>query len=622
MPLRSLRFKPGIDREVSRYTAEGGWYDCDKVRFQKGLPEKIGGWRRTSNNTFLGICRSLHVWNNNGGAEYLGVGTNLKFYVEFGGAFFDITPIRATSTAGAVTFTATTGSTTLLVTDTAHGAKQDDFVTFSGAVGLGGNVAASVLNREYQITRIVNDNSYEVTLSIPALVTDTGNGGASTSAEYQINTGPEIVVSVQGYGAGAWGQGAWGIGETSQDRLRLWNQDNYGEDLFLGPSGGPLYYWKVSDGVLTRAVPVSSLIGASDVPLFQNNLLVSDIFRFAFVFGTNDIGSSAMDAMLIRWSDQEDITDWRPRATNQAGSLRLSRGSEIITAIQARQELLVYTDSALYSLQYLGAPIVWGAQLIGANTSIVGPNAVTFANGVAFWMGKDGFYQYDGRLQPLMCSLLDYIFSDINREQYRQVFAGTVEAFNEIWFFYCSADSEQINRYVVYDYVENDWVYGTLNRTAWLDTTLRDYPLAATYSNNIVEHEVGTDDNETATPAPITAFVQSGDFDLDDGDRVMFVWRCLPDVQFIGSTTGNPEVTLSFFPRYSAGGPQVNPASVGSVSSGEVVRSAVVPVTQFTEQLNTRVRGRHMAFRIESNALGVQWKLGTPRIDMRPDGRR
>ena len=622
MPIKKLMFKPGINREITRFTNDMGWYDCDKVRFRQGLPEKIGGWTRISSSTYLGVCRSLFVWNNNGGTEYVGVGTNLKFYIEFGGAYFDVTPIRTTTAAGDVTFSATSGSSTLTVTDTAHGALTNDFVTFSGALSLGGAVSAEVLNQEHQISNVIDEDIYEIELSTTATTLDTGNGGASVVGEYQVNTGPEVNVPLTGWGAGAWGEGAWGESATSTERLRLWFQDNFGEDLLLNHYGGALYYWDVSSGTSTRAVRVDSLPGASDVPVVVNISLVSDVFRFAFCFGANNIGESTVDSMLVRWSDIEDVTNWTPSATNQAGSLRLSRGSEIVGAIQARQEVLVWTDSALFSLQYLGAPAVWGAQLIGANSTIAGPKAIAYANGVAYWMGKDNLYQYDGRVTPLKSDVLKYVFNDINRAQFRQVFAGTVEEYNEIWWFYCSADSTIIDRYIIFDYLENDWSYGTLARTAWADSSLLDYPIAATYSHNIVEHENGLDDNETATTLPINAYVQSGSFSIEDGDRAMFIWRVLPDIGFQGSTADNPSVDMSFFPRPNSGGAYKNPASVGAASEATVTRSTTVPVEVFTEQLNIRVRGRNMAIRIESNDLGVTWQLGIPRVDMRPDGRR
>jgi hypothetical protein len=402
----------------------------------------------------------------------------------------------------------------------------------------------------------------------------------------------------------------------------LWSQSNFGEDLVFGPRGGAIYYWDATSGATTRGVLLSSLGGASGVPTVQNYILISDISRFVFCFGSNDIGTATQDPMLIRWSDQEDATNWTPAATNQAGSLRLSRGTEIVTAAQSRQEVLVWTNSAMYSLQYVGAPAVWTAQLVGENTSIASQNAVAYANGVAYWMGIDKFYKYDGRTQALPCDLRKFVFNDFNDLQYNQVFAGTNEAFHEVWWFYCSASSSTVDRYVVYNYVQNIWYYGTMARTAWLDSGLRNYPLAATYSNNLVNHEFGVDDNETGTPAAINAYISSAEFDLDDGHKFAFIWRVLPDITFDGSTAGSPQATMTLLPLKSSGSGYNDPASEGGTNSSTVTRTAVLPVEQYTGQIYTRVRGRQLAMKIESDALGVHWQLGAPRIDMRPDGRR
>jgi hypothetical protein len=629
MPLKKLTFKPGVNREITRYANEAGWYDCDKVRFRRGFPEKIGGWQRISATNFLGVCRSLWNWSTLGDANIIGVGTHLKFYLEQGGGYNDITPLRATTAAGDVTFAASNGDATLTVTDAGHGARVDDFVTFSGAVSLGGNITADVLNQEYQISAVVDANNYEVeakdeTTGDPVLAnaSDTGNGGASVVGAYQIYTGAAYAIPLTGWGGGSWSAGTWGTGGTSAEAIRLWSQSNFGEDLVFGPRGSAIYYWDATNGVTTRAVALSSLPGASDVPNSQNLLLVSDIYRFVFCFGTNDVGTATVDPMLIRWSDQEDAVNWTPAATNQAGSLRLSRGTEIVAAKQARQEVLVWTDSSLYSLQYLGAPAVWGAQLVGDNISIASQNAVAFASGVAFWMGKDKFYAYDGRSQPLPSDLRRHVFGDFNTLQYDQVFAGTNEAFHEVWWFYCSADSDTIDKYVIYNYVEKTWYYGSLARTAWLDSGLRNYPLAATYTYNLVNHEEGLDDNETATTAPIVASITSGQFDIDDGDKFAFVRRIMPDLTFNGSTASSPTVTLTLTPLNNSGSGYNSPASEGGSSSGSVIRSATVPVEAYTGQIDLRVRGRQMAFKIESTGEGVSWQLGTPRVDLRPDGRR
>ena len=620
MPLQKIVFKPGVNRENTRYTTEGGWYDCDKVRFRQGTPEKIGGWQRISATTFLGVCRSLWNWVTLGSQNLLGVGTNLKFYIENGGAYNDITPLRVVpaATLGNNPFSTTSGSTTVTVTDAAGGYADGAFVTFSGATAVGG----LDLNGEYQLTTIgTSTTTYNITAASAASSTATG-GGAAVVAAYQINPGPEYAVPLSGWGAGAWGSGTWGLGSTSVDALRIWNQNNFGQDLIFGPRGEGLYYWDANTSLTTRGVLLSSLAGASDVPLYQNFLLVSDASRFVIVFGTNEIGDTILDPMLIRWSDQEDPVQWTPAITNQAGSVRLSHGSRIVTALQSRQEILVYTDASLYSLQYLGPPFVWGSQLLADNISIVGPNAATIASGVSYWMGVDKFYKYDGRVQTLRCDLREYIFSDINQAQYEQVFASTNEGFNEVWFFYCSENSTAIDKYVVYNYGEDIWYYGTMARTAWLDSGLRNYPLAATYNHNVVNQEQGVDDNETGTALPIEAYITSSEFDIGDGHNFGFVWRVLPDITFRGSTAASPQATMYLKPLQNSGSGYNNPESVAGSNSGAVTRTAVIPVEQFTGQINTRVRGRQMAFKIDSNALGVTWQLGAPRMDIRPDGRR
>jgi len=609
MPLQKIVFKPGVNRENTRYTTEGGWYDCDKVRFRQGTPEKIGGWQRVSPNAFLGTCRSLWNWVTLGFLNLVGVGTNLKFYIEKGGAYNDITPLRVTTTLPNNPFTGN-GTTTVTVNAPAHGAVTGDFVTFSGVTG----ASAALLNGEFQLT-VVNVNTYTITTSSSVPIGATG--GAAVSAAYQINTGAAFSVPLTGWGAGTWGSGPWGTGTVTDLPIRLWTQKNWGEDLVFGPRGGGMYYWDASTGVTTRGYNLATAVGASDVPTLQNVIFVSDVNRFVFAMGCNDYGSSTLDPMLIRWSAQEDALDWTPVATNQAGSLRLSTGSEIITAIQARQEIVVFTDSALYSLQYLEPPIVWGAQLLGDNISIVGPNAVAIASGVVYWMGVDKFYAYDGRVQTLPCDVRRYVFSDFNSSQASQVFAGTNEGFNEVWWFYCSAGSYSVDRYVVYNYLERIWYYGTMARTAWLDSGLRDYPIAATYSHNLVNHEQGIDDNETATSLPISANISSSEFDIGDGHNFGFVWRMLPDITFENSTAGSATVNMTLYGLYNSGSGSID-------SSGKpVVRGSTYVITEeFTGQIYTRVRGRQLIFKIDSNQLGTTWQLGAPRIDIRPDGRR
>lgn len=699
MTLKKLALKPGVNRENTRYTSEGGWYECDKIRFRQGTPEKIGGWQRISNHTFLGICRSLWNWVTLGGLNLIGVGTNVKFYISSGGRYYDITPYREQVTL-TDPFQTTNGSPIVEVTDANGGFEDGDYVTFYGGTAVGG----LTIQGTYQITATSN-TTYTITATSNASSSTTGGG--TVYALYQVNVGPAFVVPLTGWGAGPWGAGVWGVGQASTDALRLWSQSNFGEDLVFGPRGGGIYYWDASLGfqpasfsatvasptvitsiaymdgtpirfapdagatlptgiepgkiyyvrsitdttfnisatpsgalinvsgagtgtshILANAYLLSDFSGATDVPIQQNYILVSDISRFVFAFGTNDYGSTIFDPMLIRWCDQEDPFNWTPAATNQAGFLRLSRGSEIVTALQSRQELLVWTDVALYSLQYVGAPIVWSAQIVGENISIVGQNSVAYANGVSYWMGKEKFYKYDGRTQALRCDLRRYIFDDINELQYAQIVAGTNEGFHEIWWFYCSKGSTQNDRYVVYNYMEDIWYYGTLGRTAWLDSGLRSYPLAATYNNLLVDHEFGLDNNEGTTSLPITAYITSSEFDLDDGHNFMFVWRVLPDITFQNSTAVAPTATVYLLPLknsgsgYSVNTPTNDNHSVANQSFSNVTRTAVLPVEKFTGQIFTRVRGRQMAMKVESTGLGVTWQLGSMRLDTRPDGRR
>jgi hypothetical protein len=631
MPLKKLQLRPGVNKENTRYANENGWYDSDKVRFRQGTPEKIGGWQRISSYTFQGICRSLWNWVTLGFANLIGVGTNLKFYISNGGQYYDVTPIRATASLGSNPFSAN-GTTTVTVTATSHGAITNDFVTFSGATG----TYASTLNAEYQITVLTN-NTYTITTA--SALTAGSYGGAGVSAAYQISVGPSIEVPLVGWGSGAWSSGTWGTSATSTSALRLWNQNNFGENLIFGYRGGAIYYWDAAGGTSTRGVLLSSLTGASDVPTVQNIVYVSDN-RFVFAFGCNDYGSGTLNPMLIRWSDQEQPTKWTVTATGQAGSLTLSHGSIIVTAVQTRQEIVVFTDSSVYSLQYLGLPAVWGQQILGDNISIINQNAAIVASGVIYWMGVDKFYLYDGRVQTLNCDLRKFIYQDINLGQSGQVFCGTNEGFNEVWWFYCSITGPSgtgtianpntvIDRYVIYNYVEPDgkggkgvWYYGTMARTAWLDSGLRDYPMGATYNYNLVDHELGVDNNETATALPIEAYISSSEFDIDDGDRFGFVYRMLPDMSFEGSTAANPAVTMTLYPMQNSGSGYNDPTSIAGSDNAAVTRTAQVPIEKYTGQVYIRVRGRQMIMKISSTALGVQWQLGYPRIDIRQDGRR
>ena len=695
--LKKIIFKPGVNRENTRYYTENGWYDCDKIRFRQGSPQKLGGWNRISSSTFDGVCRSLWAWETLGQVTLIGVGTNTKFYISRGGSYYDITPIR---TAANLTspFTATNGSTVITVSATNHGCVNGDYVTFNGATGLGGIITAAILNTEHQITYI-NANSYTISVSVAATSSDTGNGG-TPRAVYQISVGPEYQTPTSGWGAGAWGSGSWGTGQSSNDSLRLWSQSNYGQDLVFGPRTGAMYYYYADRGLASttatisiaspaqiiatdhytegapivfettgalptgiatgttyyirnyasgvfnvsatpsgalitttgsqsgtqsisqRAVNLATIAGASDVPTIQNYITVSDTYRFVFAFGANDYGVSTQSPLLVRWSDQENAASWTPSVTNQAGSLSLTRGSQIITALQTRQEILVWTDSTLYSMQYLGYPLVWNAQLMGDNISIVGQNAATLASGVVYWMGRDKFYKYDGRVSTQNCDLREYIFNDFNIQQIEQVFASTNEGFNEVWWFYCSADSTVVNKYAIYNYAEDIWYYGTMGRTAWLDSGILDFPIAATYLHNIVNHENGVDDNTTATPTAIYSYITSSETDIDDGHNFVFIRRMLPDLTFRGSTTTNPTATLSVIPLMNSGSGYTNPASVGGSDNAAVTRTATVPIEQYTGQVFIRVRGRQFSFKIENNQLGSMWQLGAMRLDFKLDGQK
>ena len=635
MPLQKLTFRPGVNREGTNYSNESGWYDCDNIRFRSGFPEKIGGWIRLTANTFQGVCRALWNWVTLGGSNLLGVGTHLKYYIEVGGTYNDITPIRKTTT-GTATFAATNGSAVLTVTDAAHGCIVGDFVTYTLAVSLGGAITATVLNKEYQIVSVPTANTYTINVTTLANASDTGNGGALTVANYQINIGSAIAIPVVGWGAGGWGLGTWGIGTSSNTELRIWSNDNFGQDLVIAPRNGEVYYWEASNGVTVRAKFLSALSTAAGyagdyVPNQTLEVSASSIQRFVICFGANPYVSgtpnTTFNPMLVRWSDQDNQYEWVPAITNQSGEFPLSVGSTIITSINTRQEILIWTDSALYSMQYLGPPYIWGFNILMDNISIVSPNAAITINNVTYWMGVDKFYMYSGRVDTLPCSLRQYVFNDINIEQAYQVFCGSNEGYNEVWWFYCSTDSTAIDKYVIYNYLDKVWYYGSMSRTAWLDSSIRQYPMATNYDASAVTgrtlyHEASVDDVAGTTPVAIDAFIQSSDFDIGDGHNFGFVWRILPDINFNGSNVDQPYVTMTVKPRQNSGSAYSasNSPEVQSADNYAVSRSYNIQL--FDGQVYTRIRGRQMAFRIESTELGVAWQLGAPRIDVRPDGRR
>jgi hypothetical protein len=636
MPLQKLQFRPGLNREGTDYSNEGGWYDGDKIRFRSGFPEKIGGWTRLSNSQYLGVARSLWNWIDLDGTNYLGVGTNEKYYIERGGDFNDVTPIYHTSTtlgAAAGPFTATVGSSIITVTDTLYNPGVGDWVTFSGAVTLGGAITAPVLNNEFKITSVPTGTTYTIDVGVLATVSDTNKGGATVTAKYQVPVGLDVYVIGTGWGAGPWGRGGWGSGYTSGigSQLRLWSNDNYGQDLVIAPRGGGIYYWQDVFGVAVRAQDLAALSTFEGflgqfVPNRTLQIVASAIQRFVIAMGANPYdptdAETVFDPMLVRWSDQENPYNWVPEVTNQSGEFRLSHGSFIMAAEPTRQEILVWTDSAIYSMQYLGAPYVWGFQILMDNISVMSPNATITINNVTYWMGVDKFYMYSGRVETLPCSLRQYVFADINKDQAFQVFAGGNEAYNEIWWFYCSSNSNVVDKYVIYNYLDRVWYYGSMARTAWLDSGIRPYPMAADYNNRILYHESSVDDVSGLTPVPIESYVQSSDFDIGDGHNFGFVWRILPDINFNGSNVENPTVTMTVRPRQNSGTPYGVSDSPAVVSADDFRLAPQYTIQEFTGQVYTRLRGRQLAFRIESTGLGVSWQLGSPRIDIRNDGRR
>ena len=707
MPLTKLQFRPGINKETTSYSNEGGWFDMDKVRFRYGFPEKVGGWEKTSSTYFLGTCRALHPWVSLAGDRFIGVGTHLKYYINEGGAYQDVTPIRLTTSAGDVTFNASANTlsasvaigdtslaltsssgfpsagvikinseiiryasisgnsllglergfdstteaahsssaavtcATLTVTDTAHGCENNDFVTFSGAATLGDQITANVLNQEYQISSIVSDNSYLIearevaslnSVTTPdgydptyvfATTSDSGNGGSSVVGAYQINTGLDTTLGGSGWGAGTWARGTWGSGasiSTAVDSLRIWSHDNFGEDLLINVRDGGIYYWdKSANAGVTfgRAVELSSLGGANTTPTIAKKVLVSDRDRHIIAFGCDsedNIGTQ--DPLLIRFSSQESLTDWKTTAENTAGDLRIGSGSEIVTAVETRQQVLVFTDVSLHAMQFLGPPFTFGINTLSENITIAGPLAAIAIEDNVFWMGAEEFYVYGGAVQRLPCSVRDYVFSDINSDQIEKVTASTNTAFSEIWWFYPSSSSTENDRYVVYNYEQQIWYYGTLARTCWLDRGVETFPIAASTDHALYYHELGTDDGSTIPASGITEFIESSQMDIGDGDQFVFLRRLIPDVTFRDSTNQTPQATMTLKARNYPGGAYLQ------TNSKTVEKTASVPVEQFTDQVNVRLRGRSFAFKIETTDTGIAWRLGSPRVEIQPDGMR
>ena len=706
MPLQKLQFRPGINRDVTSLSNEGGWVDGDKIRFRLGYPEKLGGWSKYSSSQYLGSVRSLHNWIALDGSNYLGLGSHLKYYIEEGGTLNDITPVRATAGAGNVTFEAnlqismsgissaftfgetvtggtsgatarvtknitgtgvlvaitsvsgtfavaetitggTSGSTgtvsalpyssTVSVQDVNHGAIKNDFVIFSGTDSLGGNVTDTILNAEHQIIHVEDSGNYEIQVSVTPTASDTGDGNTSSTAdaEYQINVGLDSMVGGTGWGAGTWGRGTWGSGSsvTTTTELRLWSEDNFGEDLLINPIDSGIYYWDKGTGLSSRAVELSAATtGAASgtktsVPQVAKQILVSDTDRHVIAFGCDGVGASSsatqgdgiQDPLLIRFSSQENPIDWFPTSINTAGDLIIGSGSQFVQALETKREILVWTDASLHSMRFIGPPYTFGITQLASNTTIMSSNSAVATEDFVFWMGLDNFYVYAGQTQQLDCPVKDKVFQNFNFAQADKVFAGVNSEYNEVFWFYPSQDKALINngdgqndKYVIYNYKDKIWYFGNLARTAWIDRGVRTYPIAV-QGGYIYNHEFGYDDDG----AVMDSFIESAPMDLDDGDRFTLITKLVPDITFAGSTNiSTPQATFSIKARNNPG------VNFLSTSSGIATRTSTVPVEEYTEQLNLRSRGRSFAFRVESSTLGSKWKLGTPRVDLRPDGRR
>jgi hypothetical protein len=626
VPLQKLQFKPGVNRDQTNYTNEGGWYAGDRIRFRSGQPQKIGGWLKGTAQVLIGVCRQMFTWITSYSDNYMAVGTNKKLYLDAGAELYDITPLQHTSTtlgAAAGPFTATNGSSTLTVsysTDTTYDPEIGNYVTFSGATSLGGNITAAVLNAAYGyeiLTVNTAAHTYTIKVTATANASDTAKGGATVTAKYDIDVGPVINIVGYGWGSGTWGRGTWGSGTLIPTIIyqRDWFMDNFDNDLVANIRNGVPYYWTLDQTLTSRAVPLSSISGASDVPTTVMQLLVSQGDKHLLAFGATPYGGGAFDPLLIRWSNQDEPANFTPLPTNSAGFIRISRGDAIIRAIPTRQEILVYTNATLNSLQFLGTTDVFGIQELSDNISIASPRSVITVSNNAYWMGKDKFYTYSGRVDTLPCTLRNHVFENINYDQMAQVVCGTNEQWNEVWWHYPTANSSVNDAYVIYNHFDKIWYYGSMNRTAWNDSPLRVYPQAAggaDGSQYIYNHEQGVDDDLL----PMASYIQSSDFDLIDGDQFILIKRIIPDVQFDGSnlvTNPAPSVLFTIKPRNFPG------SDFGTSPAKNVITTNV---DTYTNQVFMRARAREMGFKISSSAIGVQWQLGSPRLDGRPDGKR
>ena len=620
MPLQPLNFNPGINKESTSYTAEGGWFDGNLVRFKKGYAEKIGGWQKYNLVSYEGTGRKLHNWVNLAGTKLLGLGTRFKLYLQEGANYNDVTPLRATTSAGDVTFAASNGSNTITITDASHGAAANDFVTFSGAASLGDLITAAVLNHNYQINSVVNANSYTILAtaangtSVSASSSDTSNGGGSTVGAYEISGGLDVFVGSTGWSADAWGSSTWGSTSSlaANNQLRLWSMDNFGEDLIANPRAGNIYYWDNTSGLDARAVPLSSRSGANLAPTRGLQVIVSDVDRHVLVLGADPIvngaRTGAVDPLLIAFSDQENAAEWEPRSTNTAGDLRCSAGSEIVGGLRARQETLIWTDVALYSLQFIGTPLTFGLNLINEGVTLIGPNCAVNTPAGIFWMDRKGFYGYTGTVKDIKCTVQSYVYDDFNQSQSYQFFGFVNKEFNEVGWFYCSASSIVIDRYVTYNYAEGTWAIGQMSRTAWLDEGISINPIAAGKDSSLAylySHELGNDDDGSAMES---VYIQSGDFDIGDGEEFQFIKRMIPDITFNGTGGSNQAIDAVLKVRDYPGD------SLGTEQT--------TSFTGTTSKINMRARGRQAALRFQSGAAGVGFRLGNTRLDLQPNGKR
>ena len=616
--LQKLVFQPGLSREGTNYSAEGFWWDCDRVRFRNGMPESVGGWTKFSDTQFLGTARKMLNWQTLLGADLLALATSKKLYIENGGGFYDITPVRSTVTAANPLTTGSAGSSIVTgTTAAAHGASVGDFVTISGASGFDGVLATS-LNQELEILSVPSTTTFTVDTGDACTAGGSVGGGAAVTFEFQIAVGSDVSVSGTGWGVGTWGRGAWGsealVSAGSANQIRLWSLSNYGEDLVMAVRGGAIYYWDATAGLAVRGVALSTLGGASDVPPQVGTVIVTQD-RHMIALGSTELVSGVFDPLLIRWSNQEDVANWTPSTTNTSGDFRLTSGSYIVTGQATRDEVLVWTDVSLHSMRFSGPPYTYDIRQIADNLSLVGPNAVVTANNVTYWMGRDKFYVYNGVAQTLPCSVRRYVFDDIERTQATQIHAGLNEQHSEIWWFYCSSGSIDLDRYVVYNYAEQVWYYGSMMRSAWINASIRGQPYA-TWGGYLYAHEEGIDDGSTNPPSALGAFIESSDFDIEDGTAFYFVEKILPDLRFDRSTASTPAVTLTLKARDFPG------ENFAVTTPRSVTRSVATPVEAYTREVWVRVRGRQLAVRIDSTEAGVAWQLGMLRISARTDGRR